>query len=149
MSRIASLLDTDSKRWLAVLAAAVAVSIVFITYSFLKTLSPAEPTVVASQKPAPPPADTPVTRAEPDWNATPASTPLVESAATRPDPFAAQYAAEARDAAAHDPVAHAKAVQHQAGYLRDLISQGKLPQGFGKLTKEQVDDMEKKGVLIE
>ena len=147
MSLASSSIDTGSRRWLAALAVAVAATVVYMTWSFLKPSSPTEPSLVA-QKPDPAPTAAPVTRAEPDWNTAPAA-PVAQAATTRPDPFAAQYAADAWSAAAHDPIAHEKAVQHQAEYLRDKIAQGKLPSGFGNLTKEKVDDMEKKGVLIE
>jgi hypothetical protein len=46
-------------------------------------------------------------------------------------------------------VAHQQAVHQQAEYLRTLISQGKSTPGYGNLTKEQVDQMEQKGVLIQ
>ncbi|HVM60740.1 MAG TPA: hypothetical protein VMV72_07720 [Verrucomicrobiae bacterium] len=146
MTEFAASVDTGSKRWLAILAIAVAAAIVVMAYSFIATSSPPEPAVVAPSKPAPPPADQTVARTEPDWNSAPAAR---ASQAARPDPFATQYASEARNAAAHDPVAHEQAVHRQADYLRDQIAKGKLSQGLGNLTKEKVDDMEKKGILIE
>jgi hypothetical protein len=42
-----------------------------------------------------------------------------------------------------------KVVHEQAEYLRNLISQGKLPDTTGNLTKEQVDEMERKGITLE
>jgi hypothetical protein len=142
--------DDGSKRWLIVLAVTAAVSVSFLVYSFVKTLSPPEQSVVAPQKPAAWPAEETVTRVEPDWNSATAGHAAEGSRAPArgPDPFAAQNAAAAKAAAANDPVATQKAVHQQAEYLRNLISKGKLPEGFGKLTKEQVDDMEKNEVLI-
>jgi len=143
MNAIPRSIDTGSKRWLTILAVTVAASVVFVAYSFVQTLAPPEPSVVAPQKPTPAPTEKAVTSSEPDWNAAPVA-PCSQAAATHADPFAAQYAA----AAAHDPVVHQRDVHRQAEYLRNLISQGKLPQGLGSLTKEQVDEMEQKGITI-
>lgn len=150
MSAIPRSTDDGSKRWLIVLAATAAASIAFVAYSFVKTLSPPEQSVVAPQKPPAVPAEEAVTRIEPDWNSATAGHGVEESRAPArgPDPFAAQNAAAAKAAAANDPVATQDAVHQQAEYLRNLISKGKLPEGFGKLTKEQVDEMEKNEVLI-
>ncbi len=144
MNAIPQSIDTGSKRWLTILAVAAAASIVVVAYSFVQTLAPPEPSVVAPQKPTPAPTGEAVTSSEPDWNAAPVG-PGSQAAATRVDPFAAQYAA----AAAHDPVVHQREVHRQADYLRNLISQGKLPEGFGNLTKAQVDQMEQRGVTIQ
>jgi len=143
MSAIRALMNDDSKRWLAILAVTAVASVIFVAYSFIQTLSPPVPTVVAPQKPTPAPTGEAVTRSEPNWN-TAQVVPGSQAAATHADPFAAQYAA----AAAHDPVVHQRDVHRQAEYLRNLISQGKLPQGLGSLTKEQVDEMEQKGIII-
>lgn len=151
MNAISRSIDASSKRWLVVLAAAAAASVIFVAYSFVQTLSPPKPTVVAPQKPTPPPTDEAATRNEPDWTGAAAGYVARDSqaATTRGDPFAAQYAAAAKAAAAHDPVAHQQDVQRQTDYLRNLISQGKLPDSLGNLTKEQVDEMEQKGVTIQ
>ncbi len=143
MNAIPRSIDTSSKRWLTILAVTVAASVIFVAYSFVKALSPPEPAVVAPQKPTPAPTEEAVTRSEPDWNAAQV-VPGSQAAATHVDPFAAQYAAAAKN----DPVAAQQAVHREAEYFRTLISQGKLPECYGKLTKEQVDQMEKKGVMI-
>jgi hypothetical protein len=143
MNAIPKSTDDGSKRWLKVLVVTVAASVIFLLYSFVKTLSPPEPSVVAPQKPTPASTAEAVTRSDPNWNAAPVVQGS-QAAATRVDPFAAQYAA----AAANDPVVRQKDVHRQAEYLRNLISQGKLPECYGKLTKEQVDQMEKNGVMI-
>ena len=151
MRTVSPSMDKESNRWLLVLVVTAAASVIFVAYSFLKILSP-QPSVVAAPKPTPPPVQQPAPRTEPDWNSAQTAPPAEvapQATAARLDPFAASYAADAKEAAAHDPVAHEKAVHHQAEYLRDMISQGQLPKGFGNLTKEQVDQMEKKGVLIE
>ena len=143
MSAIRGLMNDDSKRWLAILAVTAAASVIFVAYSFIQTLAPPEPTVVAPQKSTPAPTEGAVTKIEPEWNAAQVA-PGIQAAATRADPFAAQYAA----ALANDPVARQKDVHRQAEYLRSLISQGKLPEGLGNLTKQQVDEMEQKGITI-
>jgi len=143
MGAIPRSMDTSSKRWLTILAVTAAASVIFVAYSFVKALSPPEPSVAAPQKPTPAPTEEAVTRSEPDWNAAQV-VPGSQAAATRVDPFATQYAAAAKN----DPVAAQQAVHREAEYFRTLISQGKLPECYGKLTKEQVDQMEKKGVMI-
>jgi hypothetical protein len=150
MSAIPSSVDTDSKRWLAVLGVAAAIAVVFLAYSFLGQLSPPDQSVTAPQKPTVAHAEETVTRSEPDWaNATAGHTPgELLANTTKPDPFAAKYAAEAKAAAANDPVVRQKAVHQQTEYFRNLISQGKLPKGLGNLTKQQVDEMEKNGILV-
>ena len=139
-------LDAGSKRWLIVLGAAVLISIIILTHSLANALFPSKEETVAISTPVR--TEEAVTRSEPDWNSAQAGQ-VPQATTTRPDPFAAKYAADAKAAAANDPVAHQQAVHHQAEYLRNLISQGKLPQGYGNLTKEQVDEIEKKGLLIE
>jgi hypothetical protein len=147
MSAISSSVDAGSKRWLVVLGVAVLVSIVILAHSFLNALFPSKEETVAVSVPVR--TEQAVTRSEPDWNSARVGAGQVPQAiATKPDPFAAKYAAEAKAATAHDPVAHQQAVHQQAEYFRALISQGKLPECYGKLTKEQVDQMEKKGVMI-
>jgi hypothetical protein len=147
MNAFSESIDNGSKRWLMVLGVAVSASIIYLAYAFVKTLLPTEPSVVLSQKPSPAPAEQAVTRSEPDWNSA-QEVQRAQAAATRTDPFAAQYAAAAKAAAKNDPVAAQQAVHREAEYLRTLISQGKLPGAYGNLTIEQVDQMEKNGVMI-
>jgi hypothetical protein len=151
MSGIPRSIDTGSKRWLVVLAVTAAASVMFLAYSFIKAQSPPDQSAVETQKPTATHAEEAVTRNEPDWASATAGHTAGDSLAntTRPDPFAAKYAAEAKAAAANDPVVRQRAVHQQAEYLRELIARGKLPEGYGNLTKEQVDDMETKGLLIE
>jgi hypothetical protein len=145
MSAIPRSMDDGAKRWLAFLAVMGVASVILTVYAFVKTLSPPEPSVVAPEKPTLAPIETTVTRSEPDWNATQAGQRTqAATATTRADPFAAQDAAAARN----DPVAAQQAVHREAEYLRNLISQGKLPGAYGNLTKEQVDQMEKNGLMI-
>lgn len=148
MKAISPPVDTDSKRWLTVLGTVALISTLYLVYSFLGASS--EESIAAPPKPEAPPAEESVARAEPDWNAVSVdhTADYRATAATKPDPFADKYAADARTAAANDPVVRQKAVHRQADYFRSLIAQGKLPKGLGNLTKEQVDQMEKDGVLV-
>jgi hypothetical protein len=150
MNATSSLTDAGTKRWVVVLAAAAVVSLVYVSYSFVKSLSPPDQTVTAPEKPAVTRAEEGVPRSEPDWTSATAGPTAGDLLAgtTRPDPFAAKYAADAKAAAANDPVVRQKAVHQQAEYFRNLISQGKLPKGLGNLTKQQVDEMEKNGILV-
>lgn len=146
MSAIPWSMDASSKRWLAVLGAVGLVSISILTYSFVSALFPSNQQPVAAQ--TPPPAKEVVTRIEPAWNNSSPSSVAEDSQVTtaKVSPFMTQDAAAAA-AKAHQ-LSLQQAVHRQAEYLRNLISQGKLPEGFGKLTKEQVDEMEKNGITI-
>jgi len=149
MNATSSSRDTSAKRWLIVLGAAALVSIVIVARSFVSALFPSKEVTVAVS--APGRTEATVTRTEPDWQSAQAvqTGPVTQVPASRSDPFAAKYAAGAKAAATHDPVAHQQAVHQQAEYLRNLISQGKPTPGYGNLTKEQVNQMEQKGILIQ
>jgi hypothetical protein len=140
-------MDADSKRWLTFLAVTAAVSVVLAAYALVKTLSSPQQSVVAPQKPTPAQTEGTTANSGLDWSTSPAGHGS-EAATTRVDPFAAQDAAAAKAAAKNDPVAAQQAVHREAEYLRNLISQGKLPGSYGNLTKEQVDQMEKDGIMI-
>ena len=140
-------MDADSKRWLTFLAVTAAVSVVLAAYAFVKTLSPPQQSVAEPQKPTPAQTDGATVNSSLDWSTARAGHGS-EAATTREDPFAAQDAAAAKAAAKNDPAAAQEAVHREAEYLRNLISQGKLPGSYGNLTKEQVDQMEKDGIMI-
>ena len=146
MSTISWSLDTPAKRWLALLAVAFVVSVGVLVHSYFDTLFPPEQTVVAQQRPAEVPEPVHV-RSEPVWNSPPPIGTTEETPAppVRVSPFAAQDAARV----SNDPIAAQNRVHLQAEYLRKLIADGKVPKGLGNLTKEKVDEMEKKGILIE
>jgi hypothetical protein len=40
-------------------------------------------------------------------------------------------------------------VHHQAEDLRSMVKQNKLPEALGHITLEEIDEMEKNGVVIE
>jgi hypothetical protein len=116
-------------------------------HSFLNVLSPPEKTVVAQQPPAEVPEPVRV-RTEPAWPSPPQMVGATEERPAPPvrvSPFAAQDAARI----SNDPIAAQNRVHLQAEYLRKLIADGKVPKGLGNLTKEKIDEMEKKGILIE
>ena len=139
-------LDTDSKRWLAILATVFLVSVAMLTHSFMLALSPTQENNAAVQKPATATANETRTRSEPAWSS-PQQTAVPENreAAIRVSPFDGKNKLLTK----RDEMAAQQAEVHrQADYLRKLIAAGKLPAGYDHLTKEQVDDMEKKGITI-
>jgi hypothetical protein len=145
-------LETDSKRWLAVLAATCLVSMVMLAHSFMNALSPADETGVTVQKPATAATDAARTRSEPTWGSPEQSPQQItvienhEAAANRVSPFEGKNKLlTKRD----EMLAQQAEVHRQADYLRQLIAAGKLPAGYGKLTKGQVDEMEKNGETIQ
>jgi len=147
MSLTTTFLDTAAKRWLAVLAAACLASMAVLAHSFTKALSPAEENSVAVQKPATATPDVVLTHSEPAWSS-PQQTAATEDheAVVRVSPFDGKNKLLTKK---DEMAAQQAEVHRQADYLRSLIAAGKLPAGYGHLTKEQVDDMEKKGITIE
>jgi cytoskeletal protein RodZ len=145
MEAILELFDTSAKRWLAVLVVSVLVSIVILGRAFMNALAPQENTVTAEQS-------TSSGTEEVQSRSRPAGDSQVQAqvqeespAVERVSPFDNQRPTTAPK---NDPVVHQQIVHQQCDYLRQLIAAGKLPKGFGNLTKEQVDDMENKGVTI-
>jgi hypothetical protein len=146
MSALPQSLDTAFKRWFAVLAVVFLASLGILTRSFINaSLPPAENAITVEPR-APRTTEQVTTRNEPAWDNLQA---VHEVEPTHPDgrvsPFAALDAAEARD----DPAKMQERVHQQAEYLRNLIVKGQLPRGLGHLTKERVDEMEKKGIMID
>jgi hypothetical protein len=144
MDMILDFFDTSAKRWMAVLSAAFLVSVVVLTRSFMNVLAPDESAVPVQQSTS---AETGQvqSRNEPVFNNQSQAqgeqgSPIVE----RVSPFDNDRPKVTKI----DPVARQEVVHQQADYLRQLIAAGKLPKGFGNLTKEQVDEMEKKGFTI-
>lgn len=146
MDAILDFFDTSAKRWLGVLTAAFLVSVVVLTRSFMNVLAPDESTVPVQQSTS---VQTEQVQSKngPTWGSQPQAyqhdqneIPIVN----RVSPFDNDRPKVTKV----DPVARQEVVHQQADYLRKLIAAGKLPKGFGNLTKEQVDDMEKKGITI-
>ena len=138
MSAIPWSLDTTAKRWLAVLAVAVLGSVAVLAHAFYQAMTPAEASPASTQPPTRPATGEVRTKAEPTWDA-PKQTAITEPVAERVSPFAA------RDA---DKAANEQTVHTQAEYFRKLIAENKVPSGLGNLTKEQVDDMERRGIMV-
>jgi hypothetical protein len=140
-------LDTDSKRWLAVLAATCLISLAMLAHSFMNALSPAQENIAAVQKPATVATDEVRARSEPAWNSVQQAVVTEDQqAAERVSPFDGKKKLLTKKDEIEE---QQKEVHRQADYLRNLIATGKLPAGYGKLTKEQVDEMEKNGETIQ
>lgn len=141
MSTIPRFLDTASKRWLAVLAMAFLVSTAMILRAFVDASFRQEEKKVTVEPRVSAVTETVSTRAEPAWD-NPGEVHETLPAPTdgRVSPFAAQDAAVG---------ANDKQVHRQAEYFRKIMVNGKLPACYGSLTKEQIDEMEKKGITIQ
>jgi hypothetical protein len=140
-------MDTDSKRLLAILATVFLVSVAMLAHSFVNALSPTEGNIVVDQKPATATTSQARTRSEPAWS-NPQQIAAAEprETAVRVSPFEGKNKLLTK----RDELAAQQAEVHrQADYLRKLIAAGKLPAGYGHLTKEQVDEMEKNGETIQ
>jgi hypothetical protein len=140
-------LNTDSKRWLAVLAVACLASMAALAHSFMNTASSVEENNAAVQQSATVVADEAQTRSEPAWN----SAPQVAAAENHEtDVRVSPFEGKGRLLTKTDELAERqKKVHFQAEYLRTLIAEGKVPAGLGHLTKEQVDEMERNGEMIQ
>jgi hypothetical protein len=147
MSAIPGFLDTSSKRWLAVLAAVFLASAAILAHSFLNASSATAENTITVEPKAARATEEPAARAEPAWDSLQATHEVEykQPDGSRASPFAALDVKEARD----NPVVIQARVHQQAEYLRKQIADGTLPKSLGNLTKEQVDEMEKKGVMIE
>jgi hypothetical protein len=145
MDTILGYFNTSAKRWLAVLAGAVLASVVVVAHSFMEAISPEEKTVTVDQLTSSGTEQAPA-KSEPTWNEPQAGHAGEDHAVVaRVSPFDSKTPPVSKP----DPVIRQQMVHHQADYLRTLIAAGKLPAGFGNLTKEQVDEMEKKGITIQ
>lgn len=146
MSAISKLFDTTTKRWLAVLVAAVLLSGVVVAHSLIGAfLSSSEEPAVTVELPARVVGQPVVTRKEPAWdgNGAPSTDASVDGQTVPPirtSPFAAEE---------NDKQQAQQALKTQAEYFQKVMVNGKLPASLGSLTKEQVDDLQKKGLIIE
>ncbi len=148
MSAIPRVDGDGSKRWLAVLGAAVLVSIVILTHSFVNALSPSKREPVAAQTSA-------ASAEKRSRGGSPIGTPPRPVArfrrfSGRPTqsrrPFAAQ---DAEPAAAKTRWLLSKPSTVRRNTSATSSLRANFPKGLGNLTKEQVDEMEKKGITIE
>jgi hypothetical protein len=143
MSTMTRTPETTSKWWLIGLAAAVLVSLAVLAHSFLSTFSPTEEHIEKVQRPASEATRSVVTRTEPAWDGAQSAGGIAENQlapAKRTSPFEAEENTEQQARAA---------LQTQAKYFQKVMVNGKLPASLGSLTKEQVDDLQKKGLIIE
>lgn len=145
MSPASSSLDATSKRLLAALALALVISVVILTRSFINVLSPPEQTSPQTQQSVQAPTKTVSSVAEPQWISPQQSRSSAEQPADKESPFKdGDFGAPKNDAAVRKEMVHM-----QAENLRAMVKQNKLPEAFGHLTTEQIDEMEKNGIIIE
>jgi hypothetical protein len=145
MSPASSSLDATSKRLLAALALAVLISVVILTRSFINALSPPEDKSIETRQSAPDPAKKVTAAAQPEWITPQQSHPGDGQRADMGSPFKnSDFPTPKNDAAARQEMVH-----RQAENLRAMVRQNKLPKSFGHLTTEQIDEMEKNGIIIE
>jgi len=141
-------LDTASKCWLTVLAGAFLASVAILAHAFLRTMAPPEQNSATTQKDASGRTGEVHASSEPAWTY-PQPGRAIENrpVTTGADPFSSiinRVANRQQDAAVAKEMVHG-----QAEYLRTLVKQNRLPAGLGNLTLEQIDEMEKKGIVIE
>lgn len=139
MSAPVSSIDATSKRWLAALALAILASVVILTRSFINALSPPPEKIVAAQPPALNETKAVRTSGQEGWGRP------QELQRTSPFPSANSDATVRKK----DEAIHKELVHKQAETLRSMIKQDKLPDAYGHLTLEEVDEMEKNGETIQ
>lgn len=145
MSPASSSLDATSKRLLAALALAILISVVILTRSFFNALSPSEDKSIETQQSTPNPAKKVTAVAQPEWTTSQPSHPGDGQGADRGSPFKnSDFPTPKNDAAVRKEMVH-----NHAEDLRAMVKQNKLPKSFGHLTMEQIDEMEKNGIVIE
>ncbi|MGD0016358.1 MAG: hypothetical protein ABSC38_02415 [Verrucomicrobiia bacterium] len=125
-------LDSSSKWSLAALAAAIVISVVIIVRSFIEPVSPLRK-VDDSVRPTP--AQRP-----------PAVEPVLYPAQQAPTAPVFSQSAETPDAA-QQKVIHMESVHKQAEYFRQLVA--KHSKTASLPTPEQIDEMEKNGLLAQ
>ena len=136
-------IDATSKRWLTVLALAIVASVAILAYSFLKALSPLEEKSVKTQQPATDQAQEVPTGDQEAWNHP------QQFQAVQEQPTVTSFPPSDAEVRKKKEAARVAMVHHQAEDLRSMVKQNKLPAGYGHLTLEQIDEMEKNGIVIE
>ena len=115
----------------------------FLAHSFINTLSPPEEGVVVAEPQASEVTEQVRPRREVQWNNLPQFREHQDrQAGDQVSSFDSQDDAAKKQA-------RQEVVHRQADELRKLIASGNLPEAYGNLTKEQVDEMEKEGVTIQ
>ena len=145
MSTPSSSIDATSKRWLTVLAVAILASVVILTRSFLNVLSPPQEKSAEAQQPASDQMKQVHVNDQEAW-----SRPQ-HFQAVQEQPAATSFPSTASDAGMRkkNEAAAKEMVHKQAEQLRAMVRQNKLPDAYGHLTLEQIDEMEKEGVTIQ
>jgi hypothetical protein len=142
----ASSIDATSKRWLAVLALVFLGSAAFLAHSFIKALSLPGEDGATTQQSASVSTGESTTRSEPAWILPPEAR-VVDDRQTLASVVSSDN--KEKPVRKRDDAAAKEAARSQAEYLRTLVKQNKLPDVYGHLTVEQIDEMEKKNILIE
>lgn len=136
-------IDATSKRWLTLLALAIVASVAILTRSFLKALSPLDEKSVKTQQPATDEAREVRTDSPEAWNHP------QQFQAVQEQPTVTSFPSSDAEVRKKKEAARAAMAHHQAEDLRSMVKQNKLPEAFGQLTLEQIDEMEKNGIVIE
>ncbi|HUI08171.1 MAG TPA: hypothetical protein VL486_14315 [Verrucomicrobiae bacterium] len=146
MSETGLPMDAASKRWLVALAIVLVIAVVALTRSFINAFSPAAQNNVAGQPGATHGQGEVRTISQPEW-IHPQEFRAVEEqhAATGP------LMSDSREATTskQNETVREEMVHKQAECLRTLVNQNKLPAAYGHLTLDRIDEMEKKGIVIE
>ena len=146
MSSSTSSMDVASKRWLVALALVFLGSAAFLAQAFIKALSPPNENSVTVQPPAQENTREAFSKSEPTW-ITPPEIRALDDRQTATNIVRSEN--KDRVVRKKDDAATKAAARAQADYLRTLVKQNKLPDVYGHLTLEQIDEMEMNNVLIE
>jgi hypothetical protein len=141
MSTTSSSPDVSSKRWLMLFASAAVVTIVVLAYSFLNALAPSQEVV----EPQPKKVREPYTSSQPVWDHAQQNRSTEYPNNIPPTPPGERPATTIWVT----PTNWMGMVHMQSEYLRKLAAESKDPNDINRLTPEQIDEMEKKGLLIQ
>ena len=145
MGAPASSLDATSKCWLAALALAILISTVILTRSFINAFSPSEDKSTEAQQSAQDSTKEVTVTTQPEWTTLQQSQPGDRQRVDMGSPFKDSDSPKPKNNA----TVRKEMVHKQAEQLRAMVKQNKLPDVYGHLTIEQIDQMEKKGIMIE
>ena len=141
-----SSIETSSKCWLALLGLVFLVSVLFLARSFMKVIFPPRENPVMVQQPQGEGAEKTYNKNELVWSSPQEPrgfedhrSSTLASALVTNDVMAAKRIEAARE----------EMVRRQAQSLRTMVKENKLPDGLGHLTLDRIDEMEKKGIVIE
>ena len=146
MSTTGKTMDAASKRWLAALAIAFLAAVAVLTHSFINVLSPPERSDAKTRQVVTDRPEEAHALHQLEWSR-PQEFHAVEAQHATTSPFASNDSDAAKRK--KDEAVREEMVHQQAESLRSLVKQNKLPEGYGHLTVEQIDEMEKKGIVIQ